>query len=58
MQVRLPARSSRQFDRQIVAEKGMKVPQRLEARKFNGNQTGPRQLELPPTRPVRDFPGS
>jgi hypothetical protein len=28
------------------------------ARKFRGNHTGPRQLELPPKRPERDSPGS
>jgi hypothetical protein len=52
-EIGFPARSSRQLDRQVFAEAGVEVPQDSIARKFSGNQIGPRQLELPPKRPER-----
>ena len=58
MQIRLFARSGRQFDRQIIAEKVVEMPERLDREEVKGEATGPRQLELRPKRPEWDSPGS
>ena len=57
-QIRLFARSGRQFDRQIIAEEVVEMPERLDREEVKGEATGPRQLELRPKRPEWDSPGS
>ena len=58
LQIRLFARSGRQFDRQIIAEEVVEMPERLDREEVQGKPHWPRQLELPPKRPEWDSPGS
>jgi hypothetical protein len=49
-QIRLFARSGRQFDRQIIADEVVETPERLDCQEVEGQLHCPRQLELPPKR--------
>ena len=54
----LASRAGGVLDADVVAEEPGIPVQRLDDQVVDRNQIGPRQLELPPNRPVVDSPGS
>ena len=56
-EIHQPARAGRAFDPQRVAVEVVVALQGLDQQIVHGNQTGPRQLELPPNSRERRFAG-